>query len=148
MKGSMQVRADEYASKLADALNFTKGLDAQNRTLEGQVSKLNEDLLLLRAVKKARGVADTRHQCVQTQPEIASDNGIGEPLKPVQLKMTLDLDFSAAGAEGSVEREQFKLDVATDLANAPGRRVVAFEGRARRFKVSGIFRQPLPARIH
>jgi hypothetical protein len=39
---------------------------------------------------------------------------------PVQLKMTLGLDFSMTGSEGSDKREKFKRDVAQDLASASG----------------------------
>jgi hypothetical protein len=37
---------------------------------------------------------------------------------PVQEIMTLGLDFSMAGSEGSDKREKFKCDVAEDLASA------------------------------
>jgi len=39
---------------------------------------------------------------------------------PVQLVMTLGLDFGMAGSEGSDTREKFKRDVAQDLATASG----------------------------
>jgi hypothetical protein len=39
---------------------------------------------------------------------------------PVQLQMTLGLDFSMTGSEGSDKREKFKRDVAQDLASASG----------------------------
>ncbi len=39
---------------------------------------------------------------------------------PVQLIMTLALDFSMAGSEGLDKREKFKRDVAQDLASASG----------------------------
>ena len=38
----------------------------------------------------------------------------------VQLTLTLDMDFSQVGEVGSEEREQFKRDVAADLASASG----------------------------
>jgi hypothetical protein len=37
---------------------------------------------------------------------------------PVQVTMTLDMDFSQAGEEGTEQREQFMRDVAADLAKA------------------------------
>jgi len=39
---------------------------------------------------------------------------------PVQVKITLDLDFSVAGEEGSTQREAFKRDVTIDLSRASG----------------------------
>ena len=39
---------------------------------------------------------------------------------PVQLIMTLGLDFSIAGSEGSDKGDKFKRDVAEDLASASG----------------------------
>jgi len=49
-----------------------------------------------------------------TPPAAAAENA------PVQLIMTLALDFSMAGGEGSDKREKFKCDVAQDLAGASG----------------------------
>ena len=49
-----------------------------------------------------------------TPPAAAAENA------PVQLIMTLALDFSMAGGEGSDKREKFKRDVAQDLASASG----------------------------
>ncbi len=50
----------------------------------------------------------------ETDAAAAADN------LPVQLVMTLGLDFGMAGSEGSDTREKFKRDVAQDLATASG----------------------------
>ena len=40
------------------------------------------------------------------------------PPPAVQVSMSLDMDFSQAGEEGSEERAQFKRDVAADVSSA------------------------------
>jgi hypothetical protein len=52
-------------------------------------------------------------------PSSGAEKAAAENL-PVQLIMTLGLDFSMAGSEGSDKREKFKRDVAQDLASASG----------------------------
>ena len=42
------------------------------------------------------------------------------PPPAVQVSMSLDMDFSQAGEEGSEERAQFKRDVAADVSSALG----------------------------
>jgi hypothetical protein len=64
-------------------------------------------------------------KCVSPQAQPFIPNAIFEVPPwpedaPVQLIMTLGLDFSMAGIEGSDKRENFKRDVAEDLASASG----------------------------
>jgi hypothetical protein len=64
-------------------------------------------------------------KCMSPQAQPVIPNAIFEAPPwpenaPVQLIMTLGLDFSMAGSEGSDKREKFKRDVAEDLASASG----------------------------
>ena len=101
-------------------------LEAQKATLDKQVAGLKDDLQVLRAVKKTRGVAQTTSQSVQTDelppahPVETGPREVAALPEPVQLTMTLGMDFDQAGEEGSAEREAFKRDVAADLAKASG----------------------------
>jgi hypothetical protein len=123
------IEEDGTNRRLADAIDTASVLraelcavDSQRIWLEGELSKVTQDLQVLRVVKKRRGVKETAHQIVQTQPCAGSDRGSTPRALPeaVQLMLTLGLDFSAAGCEGSEEQEVFKHHVAADLAAATG----------------------------
>ena len=53
-------------------------------------------------------------------PQPDASTADSDPVQPVHLKMALSMDFSEAGAEGSVERETFTRTVIEDLASASG----------------------------
>ena len=55
-----------------------------------------------------------RFKAAAAEAKAAAENA------PVHLKMTLGLDFSMTGSEGSDKREKFKRDVAQDLSSASG----------------------------
>jgi hypothetical protein len=61
------------------------------------------------------------HRTVDTGVPSPTNADFSSSIPPtVQLTLTLDMDFSRAGEEGSEEREQLKRDVAADLASASG----------------------------
>ena len=62
-----------------------------------------------------------RHQTVDKGVSSTTNADFSSSIPPaVQLTSTLDMDISNAGEEGTKEREQFKRDVAADLAIASG----------------------------
>ena len=117
---------DSSRSKAEETGEAMQVLAAQNAALDQQISGLKDDLQVLRAVKKTRGVTQTNNQSIQTDelpPSHPVENGAREAAAlpdPVQLTMTLDIAFHETGEEGSAKREAFKRDMVDDLAKASG----------------------------
>ena len=104
------------ADKIQELMRSNEELSAQNEDLKSQVARLTEDLQVLRTVKKARGIALAAPDAPQT-PGAYRGPGAEEAS---QLTMTLDMDMSEAGAEGSPERSEFEKDVISDVCDAAG----------------------------
>jgi len=60
------------------------------------------------------------HQTVDTGVPSTTNAIFSSSIPPAVQLLSLDMDFSQAGEEGSEEREQFKNDVTADLASASG----------------------------
>jgi hypothetical protein len=122
----LKTERDSSRSKAEETVEAMQVLAAQNAALDQQISGLKDDLQVLRAVKKTRGVTQTNNQSIQTDeqpPSYPAENGAREAAAlpdPVQLTMTLDMSFHETGEEGSAKREAFKRDMADDLAKASG----------------------------
>jgi hypothetical protein len=122
----LKTERDSNRSQAEETVEAMQVLAAQNAALDQQVSSLKDDLQVLRAVKKTRGVMQTNNQSIQTDelpPSHPAENRSREAAAlpdPVQLTMTLGMSFHETGEEGSAKREAFKRDMADDLAKASG----------------------------
>jgi colicin import membrane protein len=100
--------AEKAAAEKADAAEkASAALEAQER------AHIETKRMLSEAEKNRQTLAKSAEKAA-AEAKAAADNA------PVQLIMTLGLDFSIAGSEGSDKREKFTRDVAQDLASASG----------------------------
>jgi len=133
LKSAHNILQQEYDAlkNLKEALD-TEQLDlkktkeasqARVTALEQDITKLEEEIENL---KKALDTEQFDHNKTKSasQDHVTALGVIHKALEdhayPVQLILTLGLDFSIAGSEGSDKGDKFKRDVAEDLASASG----------------------------
>ena len=110
-------------SEQLDLKNTKEASQARVTALEHNTAKLEEEIENL---KKALDTEQFDHNKTKSayQDHVNALGVIHKALEdhayPVQLILTLGLDFSIAGSEGSDKEEKFKRDVAEDLASASG----------------------------
>jgi chromosome segregation ATPase len=117
-------QVDRQASDITDRKKQLE--DGEQKTVksgEGGGEALREELSSLEAkLKVLRSSSDSVQQQLMQEIDMLKKRleEVAKNLQPVELIMTLGLDFSVAGSDGSVKREKFQCDVAQDLASASG----------------------------
>ena len=105
------------------SMRTTNTLDP-NKFCIAELSHANSELPLLprEAAASAKALEDEEQlmDFHRLRTQVPLTHAVEEDGTPVRFLMTLDLDFSIAGSEGSGKREKFKREVACDLASASG----------------------------
>jgi len=117
-------QVDRQASDITDRKKqLEEGEQKTVKSGEGGGEALREELNFLEAkLKVLRSSSDSVQQQLMQEIDVLKKRleEVAKNFEPVELIMTLGLDFSVAGSDGSVKREKFQFDVAQDLASASG----------------------------
>ena len=109
-----KAEAEAQASAEKAAAERDDAAEKASAALEAQERAHVEKMRMLSEAEKDRQALAKSAEKAAAEARAAAENA------PVQLIMTLGLDFSMAGSEGSDKREKFTRDVAQDLASASG----------------------------